>query len=46
MLKSIVGVIVGYIVMAIFAFVVFTAAYFALGVDRVFEPVGLTLAKC
>ncbi len=38
MLKSIVGVIVGYIVMAIFAFVVFTAAYFALGVDRVFEP--------
>jgi hypothetical protein len=38
MLKSIVGVIVGYIVMAVFAFGVFTAAYLGLGVDRVFEP--------
>jgi hypothetical protein len=38
MLKSIVGVIVGYLAMAIFAFVVFTGAYFGLGVDRVFEP--------
>jgi hypothetical protein len=38
MLKSIVGVIVGYIVMAIFAFAVFTCAYLGLGVDRVFEP--------
>lgn len=38
MLKSIVGVIVGYVVMFIFAFVVFTGAYFGLGVDRVFEP--------
>jgi hypothetical protein len=38
MLKSIVGVIVGYIVMAIFAFAIFTCAYLGLGVDRVFEP--------
>src|SRR5437773_528823 len=38
MLKSIVGVIVGYIVMAIFGFAVFTCAYLGLGVDRVFEP--------
>ena len=38
MLKSILGVIVGYIVMAIFAFAIFTCAYLGLGVDRVFEP--------
>jgi hypothetical protein len=38
MLKSIVGVVVGYIVMFIFASAVFAAAYFGLGVDRVFEP--------
>ena len=37
MLKSILGVIVGYIVMAIFAFAIFTCAYLGLGVDRVFE---------
>jgi hypothetical protein len=37
MLKSIVGVIVGYIVMAIFSFAAFTCAYLALGVERVFE---------
>jgi hypothetical protein len=37
MLKSILGVIVGYIVMAIFSFAAFTCAYLALGVDRVFE---------
>lgn len=38
MLKSILGVIVGYVVMAIFSFAIFTGAYFALGVERVFEP--------
>jgi hypothetical protein len=38
MLKSIAGIVVGYIVMALFAFATFTAAYFGLGVDRVFEP--------
>ncbi|PYJ09889.1 MAG: hypothetical protein DMF06_08320 [Verrucomicrobia bacterium] len=38
MLKSIIGIIVAYIVMAIFAFGVFTCAYLGLGVDRVFEP--------
>ena len=37
MLKSILGVIVGYIVMAIFSFAAFTCAYLGLGVDRVFE---------
>lgn len=38
MLKSILGVIVGYIVMAIFSFAIFTCAYLGLGVERVFEP--------
>jgi len=38
MLKSILGVIIGYIVMAIVGFGVFTCAYLGLGVDRVFEP--------
>lgn len=38
MLKNIVGVIVGYIVMAIFGFAVFTCAYLGLGVEGVFEP--------
>ena len=37
MVKSILAVIVGYIVMAIFAFAVCTCAYLGLGVDRVFE---------
>jgi uncharacterized membrane protein len=37
MLKSILGVIVGYIVMAIFSFAAFSCAYIALGADRVFE---------
>jgi hypothetical protein len=37
MLKSILGVIVGYVVMAIFSFAAFTCAYLGLGVDRVFE---------
>jgi hypothetical protein len=38
MLKSILAVIVGYIVMAIFAFGIFTCAYLGLGVERAFEP--------
>ena len=38
MLKSIVGVIVGYLVMMFVAFVAYTAAYFGLGADRAFEP--------
>lgn len=38
MVKSIVGVIVGYIAMAIFAFAIFTCAYLGLGVERVFQP--------
>jgi hypothetical protein len=37
MLKSILGVIVGYIVMAIFSFAAFTCAYLGLGVERVFQ---------
>jgi len=37
MLKSILAVIAGYIVMALFAFAAFTCAYLGLGVDRVFE---------
>ena len=38
MLKSILGVIVGYIVMAILSFAIYTCAYLGLGVERVFEP--------
>jgi len=38
MLKSILAVIIGYIVMAIVAFAVCTCAYLVLGTDRVFEP--------
>ena len=38
MLKSIIGVIVGYLVMMCVAFAAYTAAYFGLGTDRAFEP--------
>ena len=38
MLKSIVGIIVGWVVMALFGFATFTAAYLGLGVNRVFAP--------
>ena len=38
MLRTIVGVIVGYLVMAGLVFVTFTAAYAVLGVDRTFQP--------
>ena len=38
MLKSIVGVIVGYLVMFVFGFAVVFCAYLGLGVDRIFEP--------
>ena len=44
MLKSILAVIVGYIVMAICAFALFTCTYLALGVDRVFEPDSYTVS--
>ena len=37
MLKSILAVIVSFILMAIFSFAAFTCAYFALGAERVFE---------
>jgi hypothetical protein len=37
MLKSILGVVVGYLVMAFVAFAAYTAAYLGLGTDRVFE---------
>jgi membrane protease YdiL (CAAX protease family) len=38
MLKSILGVIVGYIVMMLVAFCAYTAAYLGLGAERAFEP--------
>ena len=38
MLKSIVGVIVGYLVMMLVAFCAYTAAYLGLGAERAFEP--------
>jgi hypothetical protein len=38
MLKSILGVVGGYIVMMLVAFAAYTAAYLGLGADRAFEP--------
>jgi len=38
MLKSIVGVVLGYLVMMLVAFAAYTAAYFGLGAERAFEP--------
>ena len=38
MLRAVMGVIVGYIVMAIFITVVFTGLFLALGVERAFQP--------
>lgn len=38
MVKSVLAVIVGYVVMALFAFAVCTCAYLGLGVERVFQP--------
>lgn len=38
MLKSIVGVIVGYLVIMLVAFAAYTAAYLGLGAERAFEP--------
>jgi hypothetical protein len=38
MLKNIAAIIVSYIVMFIFFMAVFTGCYFALGVERVFQP--------
>jgi hypothetical protein len=38
MLKSIGGVVGGYLVMMLVAFAAYTAAYFGLGADRAFEP--------
>jgi heme/copper-type cytochrome/quinol oxidase subunit 3 len=38
MFRSIVGVILGYIVLSLVFFAVFTCAYFVLGVERIFQP--------
>lgn len=38
MLKSIVGVIVGYLAISVVAFCAYTAAYLGLGTERAFEP--------
>lgn len=38
MIRSIISVIVGYIALAIVVFVIFTAAYLLMGVDRAFQP--------
>jgi hypothetical protein len=43
-LKSVLGVIFGYIVMAVFAFATFTSAYLLLGVDRAFEAESYTVS--
>jgi len=38
MLRSIVGVVLGYAVIFAFFFATFTGVYFALGVERIFQP--------
>lgn len=38
MLRTIFGVILGYITMAVLVFVTFTAIYLAIGADKAFEP--------
>ena len=38
MLRSFLGVIVGYAVLSVFFFAIFTGAYFLLGVERIFQP--------
>ena len=38
MLKSIIGIVVGYVAMFAVAFAAYTGAYLALGAERVFEP--------
>jgi hypothetical protein len=38
MLRSIVGVIVGYFVIFVFFFAIFTGLYLALGVEHIFQP--------
>ena len=38
MLKSIAGVILGYLAMSVIVFVTLTISYFLLGADRVFQP--------
>lgn len=38
MLRSIFGIIVGYVVLTLFFFVVFNAVFFGLGVDFIFRP--------
>jgi hypothetical protein len=38
MLKSIVGIIVGYLAMSVVAFCAYTGAYLGLGAERAFEP--------
>jgi hypothetical protein len=44
MLKSIVGIVVGYVVMMCVAFAAYTGAYFGLGADRAFEPASYALS--
>ena len=38
MVRKVVGVIVGYVVMALFVFLTFTAAYLAMGPNHAFKP--------
>ena len=38
MVRKVLGVIVGYIVMALFVFLTFTGAYLALGAEQAFKP--------
>ena len=44
MLKSILGVIVGFVVMWLFSFAIFSCAYLALGAERVFEGGGYDIS--
>src|SRR4029453_7899259 len=38
MLRAFLGVILGYVTMAVLVFVTFTAIYLAIGADKAFEP--------
>lgn len=45
MLRSIVGVIVGYAVLSVFFFAIFTGAYLVLGVECIFQPDSYEVSK-
>lgn len=45
MLRSIIGVVVGYAVLSVFFLAVFAGAYFVLGLERIFQPDSYEVSK-